>query len=89
MVTTILSHEVKNLSEWKKGFDAGEPLRQRAGIKVNGVYSSVDNSNHITIIVESHSEEAVHGFLTNPKLKAAMQAAGVISEPETKILRKV
>ena len=88
MVTTILSHEVKNFTEWKKGFDAGEDMRQQAGVKTQAVYSSVDNPNHVTIIAEFPSAEAVHGFLSNPDLKAGMEAAGVIGMPEAKILNK-
>ena len=86
MVTAILTHEVKNYSDWKKGFDEGEPMRQQAGIKTKGVYSSVDNANHVTIIAEFPSAEVVQGFLSNPDLKAAMEKAGVIGKPEMKIL---
>ena len=88
MVTTILTHEVKNFSEWKKGFDAGEPMRQQAGVKTNGVYNSVDNPNHVTIIAEFPSAEAVKGFMSNPDLKATMEQHGVIGIPEAKILNK-
>lgn len=89
MATIILTHEVKNFSEWKKGFDAGEPLRKQAGLKINGVYTSVDNPNHVTVITESPSVEAANGFLTNPDLKAAMEQAGVIGVPEAHILNKI
>jgi len=88
MVTLLLTHEVKNFLEWKEGFDAGEPLRQQAGVKVNGVYTSIDNPNYVTIITELQSSEAVNGFLTNPDLKASMEKAGVIGMPEAKILIK-
>jgi hypothetical protein len=89
MVNVILSHEVKDFSNWKKGFDEGEPLRTKVGVKVNGVYTSFDNSNLITLNLEFPSVEAVNGFMANPELKAAMEQAGVISVPDVKILKKV
>ena len=88
MVTTILTHEVKNFDEWKKGFDSHETVRQQAGVKINGVYSSVDNGNHVTIIAEFPSVEAVRGFMSSPDLKASMENFGVIGMPEAKILNK-
>jgi hypothetical protein len=89
MTTTIMTHEVKNFTEWKKVFDAGEPLRQHSGVTINGVYRSVDNPNHITIIMESPDSRVVQGFLTNPDLSAAMAEAGVLGVPQAKILEKV
>ena len=89
MVTVILSHEVKDFANWKKGFDGGEAMRAQAGVKTIGVYASVDNPNAITLITEFPSVEAVKGFLGNPDLQASMEAAGVIGEPDIKILDEV
>lgn len=89
MIKVILSHEVKDLAEWKKGFDAGEPMRVEAGVKTLGVYTSVSNPNHVTISTEFPSIEAVNGFMANPELKAGMEKAGVIGAPEVKILNKL
>jgi quinol monooxygenase YgiN len=89
MATVILSHEVTNFSDWKKGFDEGEGMRAEAGVKTHGVYSSVENPNHVTVITEFPSTEAVQGFLANPQLKADMEKAGVIGAPDVKILNKV
>lgn len=62
MVTVILTHEVKDFSNWKKQFDLGEPLRARAGVKTTGVYTSVDNPNNVTVTTEFPGIEAVQGF---------------------------
>ena len=53
MVTTILTHEVKDFPEWKKIFDADEALRRQIGIKINGLYRSQDDPNSVTIVAES------------------------------------
>lgn len=88
MVKVILSHEVNDFAEWKKGFEAGEPMRAANGVTTSGVYNSVDNPNHVTIITNFPSVEAVKGFMSNPDLKADMEKAGVVGDPELKILNE-
>lgn len=88
-VVLQVTHEVKNYAEWKKGFDADKPNRDKAGIKTMGVYTSVDNANLVTIITEAPSADVAKGFAANPDLKAAMEKLGVISAPDVKILTKM
>jgi hypothetical protein len=85
-VTVVITHEVKDYATWRKGFDADKPNRMKAGFKVSGVYADVSNPNMVTIIGEFPSSAAANGFATSPKLKEAMDKAGVISKPEVKIL---
>ncbi len=88
-VTIINTIEVKDFAEFKKGFDAGAPFRDKGGIKVINMYQSVDNKNIVTIIEEAASAEAAKQFFSNPDMKAAMEKTGVISKPDMKILNKV
>lgn len=88
-VTIFISHEVKDYTTWKKGFDADEPNRKTAGFKVTGLYRGHENPNMITATIEAPNAEAANKFLSNPDLKANMEKAGVISAPEIKILNKV
>ncbi len=89
MVTVILSHEVKDFAKWKEGFDSGEAMRAGNGIKTTGVFAAADNDNHVTILTEFPSAEAVQGFLANPDLQASMEEAGVVGKPDIKILKAV
>ena len=89
MVTIILSHEVKDFSKWKEAFDADESRRTAQGVKLSGLFTAVDNQNRPTIIFEFPSLEAFRGFMQDPSLKEKMDMAGVISEPEVKILNRV
>jgi len=89
MATVILTHDVKDFASWKPVFDAGEGLRASAGVKVLGVYSDVDDANKVTVLADFPSVEAIQGFLSSPQLKSDMEAAGVTSAPELKILNKV
>jgi len=89
MITVIISHEVKNYSNWRKVYDDDEKNRSKAGIKLTSILESVDNPNMITMIGEAPSLEAIKNFMANPDLKAAMELGGVISKPEVKLLRKL
>lgn len=89
MKTVIVTHEVKNYSEWRKAYDADEVNRSKAGFKITGEYQAVDNPNNITIIGEVPSTEAIQNFMANPDLKEAMEKGGVIGMPEVKVLDKV
>ena len=89
MVTTILSHKVKDFQKCKRIFDADASLRQRAGIKIIGLYASLDKPNYITIISEFPNPQFFHEFIFGPQMKEKMKKAGVISELETRILNKI
>ena len=89
MVHAILSHEVRDFSSWKQGFDNDADNREKAGFKVTGVFQSTSNPNEITVTSEFESEEAIHEFLANPRLKEVMANAGVVSQPLIKILKKI
>lgn len=89
MVSVIFTHEVRDFSKWKKGFEGDESSRSQAKVKVTGVFHSVENPNMITVTTEFPSLEAVHGFISSPALKAAMEKAGVVGSPEIKILTRL
>jgi hypothetical protein len=63
-VIMIVSVEVTDFTEWKKGFDAGAPIREKAGIKVISVCSSVENENQVVVIEEAANAQVAHDFLT-------------------------
>lgn len=68
-VIMIVSIEVKNFTEWKKMFDAGAPIREKAGIKVVSVCSSVENENNVVVIEEAENVKVATDFLALLKSK--------------------
>ncbi|MGZ5283702.1 MAG: DUF3764 family protein, partial [Bacteroidia bacterium] len=68
-VIMMITIEVKNFEEWKKGFDAGAPVREKAGIKVLSICTDIDNPNNITVIEEAENAQAANDFLTMLKSK--------------------
>ncbi len=89
MVKVIVTHEVKDFATWKKVYDDDAPNRNKSDMKVDWVYTAVDNPNKVTIIGEFPNSGAVNGFMDNPELKAAMEKGGVMGKPEIKVLNKV
>ncbi len=85
-VLVIVTHEVKDYSSWRKGYDADEPNRRKAGFKVSGVYADVNNPNMVSVIGEFPSAAAAEAFMTSPKLKEVMEKVGVIGKPDVKVL---
>lgn len=62
-VVVVISFDVKNFTEWKKGFDAGAPLREKAGIKVMSICSTLENENEVMVIEEAENLQAANNFL--------------------------
>ena len=89
MITIILSHEVKDFSDWKTMFEADESRRAEMGVKLAGLFNAVDNPNAVTMIFEFPSVEAFQGFMADPDLKNKMEKAGVLTEPQVKVLNRV
>ncbi len=84
-VIMIVSIEVKNFTEWKKGFDGGAAIREKAGIKVLSVCSLIENENQVLVIEEAENAQAAHDFLTLLKSK---QKEGEVSKLDVKIYDK-
>ena len=68
-VVLMISMQVKNFSEWKSGFDAGAPIREKAGIKVISICSDLENENQITVIEEAVNLQAANDFVSILKSK--------------------
>lgn len=90
MATTIInSHKVENFSKWKLGFEAGEAMREQAGITIKGIYQSVEDENIITVISEVPNIEMAKAIVSGPAMKEAMEKSGIVSTPEFKILSQI
>jgi len=89
MVTAIIQHEVKNFAEWKEIFDADEPNRAKAGVKLVGLYTSLKNPNDVTMIFEATDAGVYDKMMSDPKRQEDMKSAGVISAPVASFYNKV
>lgn len=85
-VVMMVSVEVKDYNTWKLGFDAGAPVREKAGIKVISICRAIDNANKVVVVEEAENAQSAHDFLNLLKSK---QKAGEISNIEVKLFDKV
>lgn len=85
-VIMMVSIEVKNYADWKKMFDAGAPVREKAGIKVLSICSLVENENQVIVIEEAENAQAAHNFLS---LLKSRQKEGDMTKLEVKIYNKI
>ena len=84
-VVLMVTFETNNYTDWKKAFEAGAPVREKAGIKVLCVCRSVTNENQLVVVEEAESAEAAHNFL---KVLQTRQKSGDLSKLEIKLFDK-
>jgi hypothetical protein len=85
-VIMIISLETKNYSEWKKAFDAGVQIREKAGIKVISICCAFENENKVTVIEEAETAQSADNFLS--VLKSRQKDLG-LSNLEIKVMDKM
>jgi hypothetical protein len=81
-VIMTIAIEVKNYAEWKQQFDKGAAIREKAGIRVLGVCTSVENENQVLVIEEAANAQSAHDFLSLLKSK---QKEGEIAKLDVKM----
>jgi hypothetical protein len=81
MVRIFVRHEVADFDKWLKAYHGFDGERGGLGVVGNAVCRSVDNRNEVTITHDFESVDKAKTFLDSPRLKEAMTAAGVSSQP--------
>jgi len=89
MVTAIIQHEVKDFTEWKKVFDQDVPNLVKAGVKLLGVYTSIENPNDVTMIFEASNEGIYEALMSDPKRREEIKRGGVIGAANATFLNQV
>jgi hypothetical protein len=85
MAFAIARHKVRNYDDWRPHYDNDEERRSGAGIRTVNVMRSAEDPNDIWMYWEVDSPDTLNQMLSDPDLKAKMEEAGVISEPEVTI----
>ncbi|MES2703608.1 MAG: hypothetical protein V4649_13275 [Bacteroidota bacterium] len=87
--TLIISIKVEDFAKWKTAFDEAVPLREKLGIKIQGIYRNVDDDRSISLISEYPSLEMAKAVLASPDWEAAQKRSGVIGGFDVKYFDKV
>ena len=82
MVRIFVRHKVSDFASWKKGYDAAEPIRQRFGCSDAAIFQVPGDPTDVIVTHDFPDAASAHGFMDVPELRSAMEAAGVVSEPE-------
>jgi len=82
----ILNHSVKEYSSWRNVFNEGESDRLTHSIRTIDVLVDAQAENNVTVFFEVSDMAKFNSFLSSPELKTAMEAAGVTSAPDLKVL---
>ena len=72
---------VKDFATWKKAFDAGSAMRDKAGIVAHVVSQLDGKDNTVMMFAVAKDAKALEGYFTDPEVAKAMTAAGVIGKP--------
>ena len=81
-----IRHKVKDYDTWKPEFDAHGPIRSAAGCKGGHLLRGIDDRNEVVIFFEWDTLENARKFAASPDLKATMEEAGVIDQPDVYFL---
>ncbi len=82
MATIFLQHRIDNYDTWKPVYDGDAERRNDAGLTEIGVYRKAGDENLVFLVWVADSIEGFKAMLNSEELKAKMQEAGVVGEPE-------
>lgn len=78
----LLSYQVADFYSWKTIFDQNEEKRKEAGMLAHHINRAEDDPNSLTVFLAVGDADKFKAYATSDDLKALMQEAGVVSEPE-------
>lgn len=82
MVRMFIRHEVDDYERWRKAYDDFAQERDGMGVRDASVYRSIDDGGDVTVTHDFDDADAAREFAGSPKLRDAMQDAGVSSPPQ-------
>jgi hypothetical protein len=86
MALVIVRQKVKDFAAWKNAFDAHASARGTAGLSNTRLFRSVDDPSEVVILFDTDDIGKAQQFISSPELKSAMEAAGVVDNPDVLIL---
>lgn len=82
MSTIIVRHRVADFEAWKAVYDEHGATRSQYGISDRSLHRDVDDPNTVSLILSVDDLERANAFFTSDDLRAAMERAGVVSQPD-------
>jgi hypothetical protein len=85
----VITADVEEYAAWKKGYDAGAPLRKSHGVIGHAVNRVVGRPSTVVVYHQGESVQAMRDFMGSAEIKAAMKGSGVRGVPEIALLQGV
>ncbi len=82
-----VSHEVEDYDQWRKVFDADQPIRAKANLELRAISTDADNPLMVNILFATDDLDRAKEVINSDELKKRMKEAGVRSEPVFAVFR--
>lgn len=82
----VIKHTVADYNKWKPVFDADSTNRNAAGLHLIGLSRGIENQNEVEAPFMIDDVQKAKAFVSDIKLKEAMQKGGVNSTPDIKFV---
>jgi heme-degrading monooxygenase HmoA len=86
MATLSVHHKIADYSKWRAVYDSMDGLRRSFGMTGDRVFRAASDPLEITVHTEWPTPDQARAYATSPELKAGMQNAGVVSQPDIAFL---
>ena len=85
MALLTIQHTVQDYGAWQSVYESLDEVQRDWGVTDASVHQLASAPDVVLIIRHFATVAQAHGFLTNREIQAAMQRAGVTSEPRIEI----
>ena len=82
MAHMLIIHRVEDYAKWHAGFDSKRDLRRENGEQFAQVFRNADDPNNLVLLFGWDNLDNARRYAQDPRLKAAMQEAGVSGPPQ-------
>ena len=82
MAHLLIIHRVEDYAKWRAVFDEKVGLRQENGERSAHVFRNADDPNNLVLLFGWDSLDNARSYVQDPRLRAAMQEAGVTGPPQ-------
>ena len=89
MASMFIKHRVADYAKWKTIFDEDGVNRKAGGSKGSQLFRNADNPNEVIVLLEWDDLGKARQFTQSPKLREAMEPAGVTDQPDIYFLDEV
>jgi heme-degrading monooxygenase HmoA len=82
MPHVLVRHKVQDYGKWRPLYDDHGAIRKAAGCKGTHVFRSAEDPNEILVLLEWDDLGNARRFTQSEDLRAVMQRAGVVGQPD-------